>query len=305
MKAGFSGRAGHASMSHRPVAKDEEVAAGKSVRGTVEVGGVRIVYESQGRGPALVCCHGFCVNRMIWQLQIEALARAHRVITFDQRGHGESDHPLPAVGGADPYTLDAFAEDLGGVLDDLGIHRARILGHSMGGATALRFATRWPERVEALILASTMASRLPREMIERAKEVERVLAREGVEAAVRFYFEGPLLEGVPRGSQFEAFVEWVAASATPHGFLGGYRVAIDRPSMMGDLDRVRAPTLILVGERDKHYLGEAEAMARRIPGARKVIMKGVGHSLLSAEAPAALSEEAVRFLASLPRPSPE
>ncbi len=288
-------------MSHWSIPKDLEVAAGKSVRGTVKVGDVRIVYESQGRGPALVCCHGFCVNRIIWLLQIEAFSRAHRVITFDQRGHGESDHPLPAAGGADPYTLDAFAEDLRGVLDDLGIPRARILGQSMGGATALRFATRWPERVEALILSSTMASRLPREIIERAKKVERVLAREGVKAAVRFYFQGPLLDGVPRESQFEAFVEWVAASATPHGFLGGYRVAIDRPSMMEDLDRIQAPTLILVGERDHHYLGDAEAMARRIPGARKVIMKGLGHSL-SAEAPEAFADEVVRFLASLPQP---
>ena len=293
-------------MSHRSDLTDGEAAAGESMRGTVRVGGVRIVYQSRGTGPALVCCHGFGVNRIMWELQSEAFARAHRVITFDQRGHGESDHPLPAAGGADPYTLDAFAEDLRGVLDDLGIHRARILGQSMGGATALRFATRWPERVEALILASTMASRLPEEVVERAKEVERVLVREGVKAAVRFYFQGPLLEGVARGSQFEAFVEWVAATATPHGFLGGYRVAIDRPSMMGDLDRVHAPTLILVGERDNHYLGEAEAMARRIPGARKVILKGLGHSL-GAEAPEAFADEVVRFLASLPQPqrSPE
>jgi pimeloyl-ACP methyl ester carboxylesterase len=289
-------------MSHRSNPAGGEAAAGQSARGTVSVEGVRIVYESRGTGPALVCCHGFGVNRIMWQLQIEAFARAHRVITFDQRGHGESDHPLPARGGADPYTLDAFAEDLRGVLDDLGIHRARILGQSMGGATALRFAMRWPARVEALILASTMASRLPEATIERAREVERVLGREGVQAAVRFYFQGPLLSGVARESQFEAFVEILAATATPHGFLGGYRVAVDRPSMMGDLDRVRAPTLILVGERDSHYLGDAGAMVRRIPGARKVIMKGLGHSL-SAEAPEAFADEVVRFLKSLPRNS--
>jgi pimeloyl-ACP methyl ester carboxylesterase len=274
------------------------------VRGEAWVGGVRIVHESWGTGPALVCCHAFAVDRTMWEPQIACLARTHRVVTFDQRGSGESDHPVPAAGESDPYTIDTFAEDLCGVLDDLGIRRARILGLSMGGATALRFATRWPERVEGLVLASTMASRLPEEIIERAKGVERMLARRGLPEAFRFYFNGPLFKGVPRNSRYEAQVAAWAACATPHGFGGSYRVTIDRPSMIEELDRIQAPTLILVGERDTLYLEDAERMALRIPGARKVIMKGVGHAM-SVEAPEVFAEEVTRFLASLPRSSAE
>jgi pimeloyl-ACP methyl ester carboxylesterase len=239
----------------------------------------------------------------MWAPQLARFARTHRVVAFDQRGSGESDHPVPAAGEPDPYTIDSFAEDLRGVLDDLGIRRARILGLSMGGATALRFATRWPERVEGLVLASTMASRLPDEIIERAKVVERVMSREGVREAYRFYFNGPLFKGVPRESRFEAQVEAWAANATPHGFAGCYRVTIDRPSMVEDLDRIKAPTLILVGERDTLYLGDAEVMARRIPDARKVIMPGTGHAM-SAEGPEAFADEVLRFLSSLPGHSP-
>jgi 3-oxoadipate enol-lactonase len=274
----------------------------ESVRGTARAGKIRIVHESRGAGPPLVCCHAFGVNRFMWQLQIDPFARTHRVITFDQRGHGESDHPPLAEGEANPYTIDTFAEDLRAVLDDLGIRRARILGLSMGGATALRFATRWPERVEALILASTMASRLPDEIIARAREVERVFEREGLPAAVRFYFRGPLLKGVERGGQFEALVEGLAASATPQGFIGGYRVAVERPSMAAELHRIHAPTLILVGELDRLYLDDAELMRRRIPGARKVVMPGLGHAL-NAQAPEAFTREVVDFLTSLP-PTP-
>ncbi len=276
------------------------VAAGKSVRGEAQVSGVRVVHESRGAGPTLVCCHAFAVDRTMWQPQLARFARTHRVVTFDQRGSGESDHPVTAAGEPDPYTINTFAEDLRGVLDDLGIRRARILGLSMGGATALRFATRWPERVEALVLASTMASRLPEEIIERAKRVERVLARDGLREAFRFYFGGSLFKQVPRDSRSDALFEMWAARATPHGFLGSYAVTIDRPSLIEELDRIRAPTLILVGERDTLYLEEAEAMARRIPSARKVIMKGLGHAM-SVEDPEAFADEAMGFLASLPQ----
>ncbi len=287
-------------MSHRSVPEGAGPAAAKSVRGEARVGGVRIVHESWGAGPPLVCCHAFAVDRKMWEPQIPRFSQTHRLVTFDQRGSGESDHPVPVAGEADPYTIDTFAEDLRGVLDDLEIPRARILGLSMGGATALRFAARWPERVEALVLASTMASRLPEVFIERARVVERVVERDGLREAYQLYFNGPLFRGVPREERFVAQVEAWAAAATPQGFLGCYRVTIDRPSMTADLDRIQAPTLILVGERDTFYLEDAELMARRIPAARKVVIEGAGHAL-SVESPEAFAEEVMGFLASLPR----
>jgi pimeloyl-ACP methyl ester carboxylesterase len=286
-------------VSEKSPLADRDLAAGKSFRGEARIGGVRIVHESWGAGPVLICCHACGVDREMWAPQIARFARKHRVVTFDQRGSGESDHPIPAPGEADPYTIDTFSEDLRGVLDDVGSRRARILGYSMGGATALRFATRWPERVEGLILASTMASRLPEKIIERARVVEQVLARDGLREAFRFYFDGPLFERVPREEPLAAQYEAWAARATPHGFGGSYRVTIDRPSMVGELGRIHAPTLILVGEHDTLYLEDAEMMARRIPSARKVIMKGLGHAM-SFEAPDAFAREVMAFLASLP-----
>jgi len=265
------------------------------VRGDADAGGVRIAYEHWGRGPALVCCHAFAVDRSMWASQRASFAAGHRLVTFDQRGSGDSDHPVPRAGEPDPYTIDTFAEDLRVVLDDLGIETARILGLSMGAATALRFATRWPERVERLVLASAMASRLPEEIIERARAVEQVLARDGLQAAYRFYFGGSLFKGVAEQDGPNSPFEGLAAKATPHGFSGCYRVTIDRPSMVEELHRIQAPTLILVGERDVHYLDDAELMARRIPRATKVVVPGVGHAM-SIEAPDAFADEVTRFL---------
>jgi len=164
-------------------------------RGTAFAGDVRIVHERWGEGTPLVLCHAFGVDRTMWDGQVEAFAATHEVITFDQRGCGESDHPSPREGAPDPYTLDAFSEDLAAVLDDRGIARARILGESMGGGTALRFATRWPDRVEALILASTAVSRLPEKIVARALEVERIAQEHGLAEAVRFYFRGRCSRG--------------------------------------------------------------------------------------------------------------
>jgi pimeloyl-ACP methyl ester carboxylesterase len=79
------------------------------VRGEARVGGMRIVHESWGAGPALVCCHAFAVDRKMWEPQILRFSQTHRLVTFDQRGSGESDHPVPVAGEADPYNIDAFA----------------------------------------------------------------------------------------------------------------------------------------------------------------------------------------------------
>lgn len=265
--------------------------------------GVRIAYDSMGAGPPLVLCHAFAVDRTMWDLHRARFAEHHRLLRFDQRGSGESDHPNDAPRDDDPYTLDGFADDLRAVLDDAGVERASVLGFSMGAATALRFAIRWPERVDRLVLASAMASRLPQAIIDRARKVERVLDEDGLEAAYQFYFGGALFEGIPDSGKLGPELSGALGRATPHGFRGCYRVTIDRPSMAGELNRITAPTLVLVGEYDVHYLEEAELMAERIVEAERVVVSGVGHAM-SVEAPERFGDEVLRFLGApdLPRP---
>jgi pimeloyl-ACP methyl ester carboxylesterase len=282
-------------MSSR--SKEASRAAASGQRGEVRVDGVRIVYETWGEGPALVCCHAFAVDRTMWDLQRARFSESHRLITFDQRGCGESDHPAVEPGKPDPYTIDTFADDLRGILDDLGIERASVLGLSMGAATALRFAIRWPERVERLVLASAMASRLPDEIIERAQKVVQVLEADGLAEAYRMYFGGPLFDGIADRGEGAVDLERLARNATPDGFVGCFRVTIDRPSVVDGLHRITAPTLVLVGANDVHYLQDAELMSRAIPEARKVILDGVGHAM-SAEAPEVFADEVLGFLSS-------
>ena len=264
------------------------------VHGETMVGDVRIVYQISGDGLPLVCCHAFSCDHTMWDHHRARFSQTHRMITFDQRGSGDSDHPVWKDGIDNPYTIEAFAEDVRGVMDELGIEKARILGFSMGAATALRFATLWPERVERLVVASAMASRLPEEIISRSKKVEEVLAREGVEETYRFYFkDNPLFKDVKKDMTGGVMV--YAKKATAHGFLGSFRVTIDRPSLVDELHRIQAPTLVIVGERDKHYLADAELMSNTIPNARKVVLENAGHAL-NAQVPRVFEDEVMKFL---------
>ena len=113
--------------------------------------GVRIHYQVRGNGPALLLTHGFSASSAMWADSAEQLARTHTVITWDIRGHGATDYP------ADPalYSVPLTVGDMAALLDQVGVRRAVISGHSLGGFLSLEFHLAHPERVAALALIDT------------------------------------------------------------------------------------------------------------------------------------------------------
>jgi pimeloyl-ACP methyl ester carboxylesterase len=108
--------------------------------------GVRIHYQQVGAGPDLVMIHGLTGNLAVWHLRIvPELAEHFRVLTYDLRGHGHSDTPRSG------YTLDAMAGDLLELLDELGLERPLIAGHSYGADIVLYHALRRPDRLSVAI----------------------------------------------------------------------------------------------------------------------------------------------------------
>ena len=257
--------------------------------------GVRIAYQRSGDGPAFVCCHAMACDNRMYDPHRDVFSENHTLITFDQRGSGNSDHPPFNEGPDCLYTVDTFGEDLKAVLDELGIERASILGFSMGVVSALSFSTKYPDRVERLILVSAMASRLPQPIIDRARLVEKVLDTKGVNATYEFYYSGALFEGLMERREFQEQVALARSIATPHGFKGCFRVTIDRQSLVDQLNVIQCPTLILVGENDSHYLAEAELLERTISKANRVVVPGVGHPM-SAQNPRRFEEEIMAFV---------
>lgn len=257
--------------------------------------GVCIAYQVSGNGPALVCCHAMASDQSMWDQHRDCFSRSHTLITFDQRGSGDSEHPPFMAGPGSLYSVESFGEDLKAVLDALGIERASILGFSMGAVAALSFATRWPDRIERLLLASAMASRLPQAIIDRGRLVEKVLDAQGIAETYDFYFSGALFDGLWKKSEFRQQLAHARSKATSHGFKGCFRVTIDRPSMLDNLKQIQCPTLIMVGENDTHYLAEAELLEQIVPGAKRVVMPGVGHPM-AVQDPGAFGEEVMTFL---------
>jgi 3-oxoadipate enol-lactonase len=117
-----------------------------------QVNGQRIRFEdSGGSGPAVILSHGFLMDREMFASQVDALAPEFRVITWDERGFGETEYD------GQPFTYWDSAEDCLGLLDRLGIDRAVLGGMSQGGFLSLRAALLAPERVRALVLIDTQA----------------------------------------------------------------------------------------------------------------------------------------------------
>ena len=267
--------------------------------GIAEAGdGVRIAYQISGEGPALVFCHAMANDHRMYDRHRDLFSASYTFITFDQRGSGNSDHPPFEQGHFSFYTAEKFGEDLKAVLDAIGIVRARVLGFSMGAVAAISFSSRWPDRVEQLMLVSAMASRLPQTIIDRARLVEKILDEKGIKEAYDFYFSGSLFDGLSEENAIQEAIALARAKATPHGFKGCFRVTIDRPSMVDKLCAIQCPTLILVGENDTHYLTEAEILEQAITNAKRVVMPGVGHPM-AAQDPKAFEAEIMAFISSI------
>jgi pimeloyl-ACP methyl ester carboxylesterase len=122
-----------------------EPSKGNSVDSLVR-DGVKLAFEQRGEGdPGIVFIHGWCCDHTFFEPQMDHFSRNHRVVTVDRRGHGESDKPEGS------YHPDVFAEDIAWLIDQLGLTKPVVVGHSMGGVVALRLAHLFPESVSALI----------------------------------------------------------------------------------------------------------------------------------------------------------
>ena len=115
----------------------------------VNINGIELAYIRQGNGSPLVLLHGFPLDHHIWDEILPFLEDTFELIVPDLRGFGESTTVDI------PYTMDDYATDIAGLLDHLGIQKAAIAGHSMGGYVSLAFARLFPDRVTGLALVAS------------------------------------------------------------------------------------------------------------------------------------------------------
>jgi pimeloyl-ACP methyl ester carboxylesterase len=252
----------------------------------VRVGDIDIEYAEAGRGErALVLVHGFTGGRDDFLEQMEPLGRHGRTIALDQRGHGGSSNP----GDPSAYSLDILVADFAGFVETLGLERIDLLGHSMGGMLALRYALSSPARVASLILMDTAPapiSFLPEAIFERTVALAR-------EHGTGFLLGGMRRQAEEGGRQLPAAKRCAEAMGVER-FWSRIQAKLDAmdpeayatlgpelATQKGVTDRLHeipCPTTIIVGEEDAPFHGPADELERGIAGARRFTIAGARHS---------------------------
>jgi len=247
-------------------------------------GPIELEYEELGDGTRpFVLVHGFTGSRDDFREQLPDLARHGHTVAVDQRGHGGSDNP------GEGYTLEQLATDLLGFLDSVGIEQCDLLGHSMGGMVALRFALPQPDRVSSLVLMDTAPGPLAlptRKWFEVGGQIARSQGMDALFALMRKVAEkesqrpDPVLRSMERmgedvyWSRIEAKI--LAMDPAAFGELGS--VLAEHDDATGRLAEIACPTTIVVGEHDVPFRKPSDAMERGIPGARLVVIPEAVHS---------------------------
>lgn len=249
---------------------------------TINRDGVNIYYEDHGTGPAVLLSHGYSATTRMWTGQVEALKDRYRVITWDMRGHGQSDSP------DDPkaYSEAATVDDIAGILNHLGIDKAVIGGLSLGGYMSLAFNLAHPSMVRALMLFDTG----PGYKNPVGREGWNVTAMKRAET-----FEAKGLDALG-GSAEVRVSQHRSAQGLAHAARG--MLAQFDSRIIQSLEHIAVPTLVLVGEKDQPFLGATDYMANKIPGCTKVMIPEAGHAA-NLDQPAAFNAAVEAFLASL------
>src|SRR3989449_5384672 len=246
----------------------------------VTLHGHRLSSRSGGSGPVLVLIHGITASAATWDDVLPWVAERHSVVAPDLFGHGRSAKPRG------DYSLGAYANGIRDLLEVLGIPRATVVGHALGGGVALQFAYQFPERCERLVLVSSGG--LGREVhpvlgagaLRGAEWVLPLLCAAGVRNAVdgmaRFFGRvglraAPDLEEMWRG--FCSLADADARQAFVHTIrtiidVGGQRVsAADRLYLAAEV-----PVMLIWGEQDTMIpVAHARPAHEVIPGSRLTI----------------------------------
>lgn len=247
---------------------------------------LEIAYRQQGQGEPIILLHGFGLNHHIWDPIVEAFHEKARFITPDLRGHGQSEVTECT------YSMDSLAADLAAFMDALGIQRASVGGHSLGGYVALAFAAAYPERLSGLALITTNA---------RPDSPEKRQGRYELAQAVQLQGSSALAESLgPRLSKHLDLVEalqLMISQTHPQGVIGASLGMAERPDRMNILKALTCPVLVVAGEEDMITpLSASQEMADANPQARMLLLPNAGHMPML-EAPLRLGASLLETLA--------
>jgi pimeloyl-ACP methyl ester carboxylesterase len=224
--------------------------------------GGSVSYQVTGSGhPPLLLTHGYGATSAMFSRNLAAAAARNQVVTWDIRGHGSSESPADTG----CYSAEAVLADIAALLTELGLDRAVLGGHSLGGYLSLDFVLRHPDQVAGLVLIDTG----PGFRNDAARDEWN---RRAHKTAARLEERG--LAALGSGSELLG----------KHGDVGGLARAArhtltQRDSHVIDgLPSIQVPTLVVVGAEDAPFQAAADYMTAKLPRARKVVIAAAGHA---------------------------
>jgi 3-oxoadipate enol-lactonase len=249
------------------------------------VNGIDIAYERQGQGSPLVLLHGYPLDHSIWHETARLLGTTFDVILPDLRGFGQSSFT------AQEYGMSDLAGDIAGLLDQLGLERAIIAGHSMGGYVALAFAHAYPERVSGLGLISSQAGADTPEGRERRFAAVEQVEHQGVEPVA-----ASMPEKLSSDAEVRASCEELIRKQPPEGIIGALKAMAAREDARPWLASFDFPVGLMHGDADALIpVARAREAGEALPKSNLSVIPGGGHMLMM-ESPQATAE-ALRALA--------
>jgi pimeloyl-ACP methyl ester carboxylesterase len=252
---------------------------------------VRIHYECQGSGPVLLLLHGIGSNSRAFRHQLTELSDAWTVVAWDAPGYGRSDDP------SEPFTLADLADQAVGLLDELEVEQAHVLGVSMGGVIAQLVYHRHSLRVRSLILADTNTGGGGLPEPERSARVQgRLEALERLGPRGMAEARAPVLLRPDAPADLLADVTDIMAEVRPAGYRAA-AIALGQTDVSSLLSRINVPTLVIHGAQDRVVPVETGRMlANSIAGARLVVIPEAGH-VANQEQPELFNAAVRQFLA--------
>ena len=251
--------------------------------------GTRLYYEEAGSGSPVVFVHEYAGDYRSFEAQMRYFSRAHRCVTYSQRGYPPSDVPEQAA----RYGQDIARDDVLALMDALQIDKAHVVGHSMGAYTALHVGINYPERCISVVAAgcgwgSTSDAKQREAMKALAAETGRMFAEEGIASASAKYADAPMRHAQkhkdPRGhAEF-------ARQLAEHSALGHaqtmFNLQLKRPTlweMEDKLKRFSVPLLVIVGDEDDPCIDGSVFLKRTAPTAGLLVIPRSGHNIPSEE----------------------
>lgn len=233
----------------------------------IKINDIELAYTRRGKGTPLLLLHGYPLDHHLWDDVAPLLEDTFDLILPDLRGFGES------TTADSPFTMDDYASDIADLLDQLGIQKTAIVGHSMGGYVALAFARLYPERVSGLGLVSSQVLADPPDRKEGRYKSAADVSDKGIGGVVE-----TMTPKFTSDERLQAFARETMERQQPAAFIGALKAMAERMDSTPLLSSFNFPVVIIHGEADALIpIDRAREVKNAIPQAHLVELNGAGH----------------------------